>query len=213
MSNVGSAIISALETAYKAIQAQHPDLPSLLFITGQGFRGKRKRLGHYAHGAWRIGQDGLHEVFIAGETMHLGATETFTTILHEAVHALAEVRGVKEMRKGTKFHNKKFLKLAEELGMEYLHERPHPSIGFSDVVLKSETKELYKTDIVALEAALKAYRPENLVLAKETPPGNVKMTCGCTPKPRIIRASQKEAIGDPIVCEVCDSAFLAQAHR
>jgi hypothetical protein len=204
--DIGSALIRALEAAYKGIQTRHPALPPVIFITGQGFHGKRKRLGHYAHGAWRTGKAGAHEIFVAGEIMQKGSDDTFATILHEAVHALAGVRKVKDTTRGGRYHNQRFVALAVELGMEYAHEGPHAVLGFSDVTLTTATKDLYKHTIAALDAALKAHRPEIAEKAKVPSRNNLKLVCGCN---RVIRASTTVMEEGPIVCGVCGDAFAA----
>jgi hypothetical protein len=47
------------------------------------------------------------ELFIAGECLAEGPRQTLQTMLHEAVHALAHVRGVKDTSRGGKYHNKR----------------------------------------------------------------------------------------------------------
>jgi hypothetical protein len=62
-------------------------------------------------------------------------------MLHEAVHALAHVRGVKDTSRGGKYHNKReFVALAAKLGLAWPQgQRPHPVIGFSEVTLTEQT--------------------------------------------------------------------------
>ena len=57
------------------------------------------------------------ELFVAGECLAEGPRQTLQTMLHEAVHALAHARGVKDTSRGGKYHNKReFVALAGELG-------------------------------------------------------------------------------------------------
>jgi hypothetical protein len=67
----------------------------------------------------------------AGECLAEGPRQTLQTMLHEAVHALAPVRGVKDTSRGGKYHNKReFVVLAGELGLAWPQgQRPHPVIG------------------------------------------------------------------------------------
>jgi hypothetical protein len=44
------------------------------------------------------------ELFIAGECLAESPRQTLQTMLHEAVHALAHVRGVKDTSRGGKYH-------------------------------------------------------------------------------------------------------------
>jgi hypothetical protein len=60
------------------------------------------------------------ELFVAGECLAEGPRQTLQTMLHEAVHALAHVRGVKDTSRGGKYHNKReFVALAGELGLTW----------------------------------------------------------------------------------------------
>ncbi|WP_156046190.1 hypothetical protein [Herbidospora cretacea] len=53
------------------------------------------------------------ELFIAGELLALGAARVLQTMLHEAAHALAHVRGIKDTsRSGNRYHNSLFAELA-----------------------------------------------------------------------------------------------------
>jgi hypothetical protein len=61
-----------------------------------------------------------------------GATHTLTTILHEATHALAHARGVKDTSRQGKYHNRRFMELAGELDLEWPPDaKAHPVSGFS----------------------------------------------------------------------------------
>jgi hypothetical protein len=66
------------------------------------------------------------ELFVSGECLAEGPRQTLQTMLHEAVHALAHVRGVKDTSRGGKYHNKReFVALAGELGLAWPHgQRP-----------------------------------------------------------------------------------------
>lgn len=77
------------------------------------------RLGHFGAERWRLGADErtVPEVFIGGEGLARGASPVLATLLHEAAHALASVRGVQETSRRGQYHNKHFRALAEELGL------------------------------------------------------------------------------------------------
>ena len=46
-------------------------------------------------------------LFVAGECLAESPRQTLQTMLHEAVHALAHTRGVKDTSRGGKYHNKR----------------------------------------------------------------------------------------------------------
>ena len=91
-------------------------------------------------------------LFIAGECLAEGPSQTLQTMLHEAVHALAHVRGVKDTSRGGKYHNKReFVALAGELGLAWPQgQQPHSVIGFSEVQLTEPTLADYADTLAFL---------------------------------------------------------------
>jgi hypothetical protein len=81
-------------------------------------------------------------------------------MLHEAVHALAHTRGVKDTSRGGKYHNKReFVTLAGELGLAWPQgQRPHPVIGFSEVQLTELILANYADTLACLGATIRLYR-------------------------------------------------------
>src|SRR6266540_3120975 len=177
----GSSLITALEDTWAAIRQRHPDLPEVVFITGTGLRHASAasvdaRWGHFGAQRWvhgrphpvtapspELGQDAKlqvqpdrkPELFVAGECFAEGAEHTLTTILHEAAHALAHVRGVKDTSRQGKYHNRRYLELAGELGLEWPTDaKAHPVNGFSEVQLTQQTREGYADTIGDLDAAI-----------------------------------------------------------
>lgn len=243
----GSTIIAALEAAYASVRRNHPDLPEVVFITGTGLMGRGAKWGHYGRDRWVLGKaaDGtatltddqgrLPEIFIAGERLACGAADTFQTLLHEAVHALAAVRNVKEVSRDFRYHNQRFVALAEELGLEWPADAtPDSTIGFSAVVLREDTVKAYAATIAALDAAIAAHldtfqrlglvagkgtagtgaaqggeAPKLPAAPKPKSRSNLKASCGCG---RIIRASAKVLAEAPITCGTCGEDFVEVAE-
>src|SRR5215212_5771684 len=116
------------------------------------------------------------ELFVAGECLAEGPRQTLQTMLHEAVHALAHVRGVKDTSRGGKYHNKReFVALAGELGLAWPQgQRPHPVIGFSEVTLTEPTVADYADTLAYLSAAIRLYRDTFRRLGLIGGPGNDK---------------------------------------
>lgn len=244
----GSSIVAALEATWAAIQSRVPDLPDVVFITGTGLMGRGAKWGHYRRQGWALrGGDREHEdrdagvrflaggrkpeVFIAGERLATGAENTLQTILHEAAHALAAVRGHSDTSKEGRYHNRTFLVLAEELGLAF-EGTPDATIGYSAVLLTPASREVYADAIGALDAAIVAYLDtfEGLVSGRSragngdgengptvapTRPksrNNPRALCGCE-SPRIIRASRAVLAVGPIVCGVCGEEFRAESEE
>jgi hypothetical protein len=94
-----------------------------------------------ADGKPSIGQPvRLPEVFIGGEGLVRGAADVLGTLLHEAAHALAHVRDIKDTSRQGRWHNAKFKALAEELGIEVAKD---PRIGWSPTAIPASTREEY----------------------------------------------------------------------
>jgi hypothetical protein len=165
---------------------------------------------------------------VAGETLYKGADHTLETMLHEAAHVLAKVRGVQDTSRQGRWHNQRFRAMAEEMGLEHPNQIADPKHGFTDVVLTPGTREEYASVIADLDRAIRLYVkiPETLSGvggggekielpgggrparpgAKPGNTNNVKAVCGCE-VPRIIRVSRKVLEADPIICGRCREEF------
>lgn len=235
----GSSIVAALERLWSQIRANHPDLPAVVIVTGSGMIGP-PRWGHFRANGWTERAEkgaaldlAIGEMFVAGETLARGAAHTVETMLHEAAHVLAEVRGIKDTSRQGRWHNQRFRALAEEMGLEYPRESAHPQVGFAECLMTPGTREEYTGVIEELDRAIRLTiaLPEFLATAPEgeegygagehihhggrkprqpraTTTNNLKAVCGC-PTPRIIRASRKVLAEDPILCGKCREPFTA----
>jgi hypothetical protein len=69
-------MVAALEQAWAAIRARHPDVPPVVVVLGAGSiraPSRRLRLGHFAAMRWADGAaagERLAEVFVGGEGPH-----------------------------------------------------------------------------------------------------------------------------------------------
>ena len=152
---LSSPLVAALESAWSAIQARHSDLPDVVIVLASGSVGAPRgalKLGHFAAMRWThadaapTAQEGaraaLPEVFVGGEGLALGAVDVLGTLLHEATHALAHVRGIKDTSRQGRFHNRRFRDLASEIGLEV---QQVPVIGWSDTHVPDTTRTEYVT--------------------------------------------------------------------
>lgn len=245
----GSTLVAALEALWEQIRRTHPELPAhVVFVTGSGNTGLGQKWAHFDRNGWLIrGQhsgcdetcDAIHvggsapEIFISGERFQAGAKFVVQSVLHEAAHALAALRDVKETSRGNRYHNKRFVALAEELGMEYAHAAPDVSIGFSAVTITAETELRYSRQIALIERAVNVFRPDpaealdlgaliGLLGGAVAGPGVTgrrgrrgpatgsrslpKAECGCE-SPRIIRVARAVFEVAPITCGECGESF------
>jgi hypothetical protein len=125
-------MVAALEGAWAAIRSRHPEVPAVVMVLGAGSVGATGgglKQGHFAAMRWadpdqsaagaRVGDSvRLPEVFVGGEGLARGPADVLGTLLHEAAHALAHVRGIKDTSRQGRWHNTRFKALAEELGIE-----------------------------------------------------------------------------------------------
>lgn len=154
----GSEIVKALEALWTSIRKRHPELPDVVIITGSAIS-NGMAWAHFWRERWEDRSDATKrpEMFISGERLACGAELTLQSMIHEAAHALACVREEQDTSRQGRYHNKTFVRMAEELGLEYPHETPDSTIGFSAVTLKDETKIMYKVEVERLDAAIKVY--------------------------------------------------------
>ncbi|WP_238487764.1 tyrosine-type recombinase/integrase [Actinoplanes flavus] len=64
--------------------------------------------GHFASLRWQHGDRQLPEVLVSGEGLKRSPAEILVTLLHEAAHGLADVRGIQDTSRQGRWHNKKF---------------------------------------------------------------------------------------------------------
>lgn len=210
-------LITALTAAWRAIRAQHPEVPDVVLTLGSGTLGQRGKgevtLGHFARGRWQLTEpgegepgEGLHELFVSGEGLRRGAAAVLGTLLHEAAHGLAAVRGINDTSRQGRYHNRKFKALGEELGLAMTDEG---TLGWSGTTLAPETEQRYTAELGQLAAAMSVYRlAEQPGMAGKSKSNNLLVAeCACPRKIRVARATLAEA---PIVCGACDAEFAAE---
>jgi hypothetical protein len=197
------ALVSALEDAWNAVRANHPDVPEAVIILGSGTATRAAKWGHYGSLRWQHGHSRLPEVLISGEGLKRPADQVFTTLLHEAAHGLADARGIKDTSRQGRWHNQKFANLANELGLQ-----PHQDgrLGWSPCTLPPETEQVYARQLAALARALSAYRhPEiHLEVGRKTSTNGLVCLCSCPRRIRVARAVLEEGT---ITCDVCGDPF------
>jgi len=208
---ISTPMVDALEQAWADIRQHHPELPPAVIVLGAGSIGSRSgelKLGHFAAMRWHTdtgGSDQLAEVFVGGEGVQRGPAGVLGTLLHEAAHALAHTRGIKDTSRQGRYHNTKFKALAEEVGITVTKD---PRIGWSPTELPDTTCADYATTIEALGRALRFYRA-----AERTDNGTTKTNnpppCVCECGRRIRVATSVREAG-PITCGLCGTDFTPE---
>ena len=226
---LSSPIVAALESTWAAIQQLHPEIPDVVIVLASGSIGMPRgvlRLGHFAAMRWHhththtAARQRIPEVFVGGEGLGRGAVAVLGTLLHEATHALANVRGVQDCSRQGRYHNRRFQTLASEMGLDV---RQVPVIGWSDTHVPDATVDEYAEQVDHLAAALVLHRyaegsPEATSASgdgenddNEDPDGAepaAKATssahCAC---PRRITVARRFLALGPITCSVCGEDF------
>lgn len=191
VSTTPPVLAAELAAAWADIQRHHPELPDLA----------------------------APESLIGESSSACGAGLSFERLLHEAVHGIAAARGVRDTSRAGRYHNLRFLAIAEELGLDH-PEEPHPSSGFSLVALTPETRRRYRTTTERLQRALKAYsaatendtgRSFRGPAARHGSSGGgvrVKAVCECGRNVRVVPSVLAQA---PIMCGACGKQFRIPA--
>jgi hypothetical protein len=187
VSTTPPVLAAELALAWADIQRYHPELPNLA----------------------------APESLIGESSSACGSELSFERLLHEAVHGIAAARGVRDTSRAGRYHNRRFLAVAEELGLDHAEE-PHPSSGFSVVTMNAETRRRYRTTAERLQRALNAHlaatsgetsRSFRGPAARHGSSGGgvrVKAVCDCGRNVRVVPSVLAQA---PIVCGACGTPF------
>jgi len=211
-------VITTLNTAWDAIQRNHPEVPHVMLTTGRRrHKTENATRGQHCADQWHVdGKEGRYaEVWVSGERLSEGGSAVMNTLLHEAAHALARVRGIKDTSNRNRYHNKDFVKLAEELGLEGPGESAGPALGYSDCRITGKTIEVYDYEIKKLDEACKSFvAPLLNDTGKKPKKPQAKARCQCPEGDNEINWTRQfenklQATGlPPILCGICRQAFV-----
>jgi curved DNA-binding protein CbpA len=154
-SPMASRIIKVLEETWLEIRRWNPEIPAVVIIIASGTDGKHPRWGHHAPGRWNVAGERLTEIMISGEGLRRTAREVLATLLHEAAHALAHARGLKDTSRQGRYHNTKFRACAEEAGLAVEHD---DNSGWSVTTITPATELAYAAQLQALTDAMTLWR-------------------------------------------------------
>lgn len=200
------AFLAAVGDVLSDIRVREPDLPALVPLLAPG----RDRWGHFAALRWSRGGESLHELMLAGELLALTAPAVMETLLHEAAHALAHARGIRDTSRQGRYHNEKFSVLAGSLGLTCVHD---PRLGWSSTDLTHAGAERWAVQIDKLSAALARLgglhrRVEIEGREEKETARRVRLACACEPA-RLLRVMESWIEVGPVYCGVCGAKFSA----
>lgn len=224
----GSQIISTLERVWKRVQQfgrtyAEVEIPDVIIITGSGQESRGIRLAHVAFETWdeRQREGRSHELFVSGETLGRGAESALTSVLHEATHIVARLKGVQDTSRDGRYHNQQFVETARTFALDYQHEKKNDLIGFSAVTLTDLGRAWWADELAQLEAEIRASIPtvelvpvtpgdptdDRVKIAKPAPAAPTRRRntyrCEC----RTVAMFPDEFEAGPVACGVCFHVF------
>lgn len=193
-----------LEDTWQAIRRHHPDIPPVVLIIASGTDSKHPKWGHHAPGRWHASNTEHAEVMISGEGLRREPRDVLGTLLHEAAHALADVRGITDTSRQGRYHNKKYARLAEELGLDVTDD-DDGQFGWTITTVPGPTAERYETQLAALTEAMTLWRgDEHTRTATKRNTNLIAAVCPCGRSIRVAASTLAEA---PITCQACTGHF------
>jgi DnaJ domain/SprT-like family len=206
VSQAASPILKILEETWLEIRRWHPDIPPAVIIIASGTDSKNPRWGHHAPGRWNVNGQQYAEVMISGEGLRRTPEEVLGTLLHEAAHALAHARGIKDTSRQGRYHNKHFKTLAEQLGLAVEHDQRN---GWSATTITDVTKIAYARQLADLAQAMTMWR-HGEATPGSAPRRNSNLIAAACPCGRSIRVAASTLAEAPITCHACDGDFQAK---
>ncbi len=200
-------LLAVLEGCWSAIRSRHAEIPPVILVVASGSpSGSKKSMkwGHFASLRWQHGDKVLAEVLVSGEGLKRPAEQVLTTLLHEAAHALADVRKIKDTSRQGRWHNEKFAKLARELGLSPVKD---DKLGWSPCTLTEDTAKNYEASLGELRTALRVFRHAEPQGDPKDKSSNNGLSCVCECG-RKIRVSKKVFETGPIDCGICGGEFM-----
>jgi curved DNA-binding protein CbpA len=205
-SQAASRILKVLEDTWLEIRRWHPEIPLAVIIIASGTDGKQTRLGHHAPGRWNVAGEQRTEIMISGEGLRRSSREVLGTLLHEAAHALAHARDIKDTSRQGRYHNKHFKTHAEELGLTVEHDDRN---GWSASTITSVTQTAYARQLDTLTEAMTLWRHGEATTGP-TARRNTNFIAAVCPCGRSIRVAASTLAEAPITCQACDQDFQAK---
>ena len=143
---------------------------------------------------------------ISGEGLRRTASDVLGTLLHEAAHALAHARGIKDTSRQGRYHNKHFKTLAEQLGLTVGHDQ---RIGWSATTITDVTRIAYARQLADLTQAMTLWRHSETATGPTARRSSnfIAAICPCGRSIRVAASTLAEA---PITCAACGQDFQAK---
>lgn len=215
-------LIIALNKTWQAIQRNHPELGNAMITTGRRRnKNEANRRGEHCKDTWKLDgiEDKAPEIVIYGERLAEGAEAVLQTLIHEAAHELANLRKLKDTSNRGRYHNRTFVKIAEEMGLEGPASSAGPSMGYSDCHITRDTIETYDYEVKELAEACKSFVSPTMVEEKKVKKETIYAYCQCDDDGSKVTWTKKlqnryEELGGlyPLMCAVCRQTFVPEGE-
>jgi curved DNA-binding protein CbpA len=205
-SQAASRILKILEDTWLEIRRWHPEIPPAVIIIASGTDGKHPRWGHHAPGRWNVAGEQTTEIMISGEGLRRSPNDVLGTLLHEAAHALAHARGIKDTSRQGRYHNRHFKTCAEQLGLAVGHDQQN---GWAATTITDVTRIAYARQLHDLTQAMTLWRHGETTTGPATRRSSNFIAAAC-PCGRSIRVAASTLAEAPITCQACDGDFQAK---
>jgi hypothetical protein len=222
-----SAVVTAIEQAYAALQDVWPELPNVAVTVFYDRR--RRNRGYYWRHQWVYRAGRLPELHIDSTILRESPESILETLVHESAHGRAHALRIQETSREGRYHNRRFAELAREMGL----------------VAESDRRIGHRTTEIVPEWLAGKYKPALEIISEASgklwqgtgidrrPGGNpdgdgdgtegddggddkrpaqrmLKAICQCA-EPRIIRVARSIFDVAPIVCQKCRQPFALTA--
>lgn len=203
------ALIEALTDLWETIRARHPDVPEADVVLAEPPHRTKPAWGHLvytrAEGAHVATELHVDPKWIVGQTAGAEklAVDVLKRLLDQAAHGIADTRGIKDLVREHRYHNKKFVPLAAEVGL-VCHTPPRTGVGFDVEDLADDTLKAYAEHLARLDQALRGpWLPPQAAAPTST---WIAAVCHCKPARRIRIGAAALAEAAP-VCPVCTQPY------
>ncbi|MEU5136956.1 hypothetical protein [Streptomyces californicus] len=208
----GAVIISAIETAWREIQRRFDDVPDISVTTPPTIGAQNPTKCAALRTGRRFVRDGhlVMELQVSSGTLGLGGRPVMEGLLHHAAHGMALTRGIKDTSSAGRWHNKRYGRLAREVGLTP-PTRAANVVGLAYCPLTDTEAAGWSGVIAALDAAaavqLEATVESTTPPRNGKPPYRIPVICKCTPVPRRQHVTPPFYREGPLVCGLCEAEF------
>jgi hypothetical protein len=186
----GSAALKASSRALEeAITGGHLD--ALADLLAESARLLIREAVQLSHDAREI----RAEVLVTADGLAGSPLDVLGLLLHEGAHAVARERGVKDVSRQGRYHNRQFKAIAEELGLDVAQD---PPFGWTSTTVPATTAARYTGTLETVRRALSSVRGDLLLSGWHRRVRTQR--CGCGER---VRGGRARVAPVAVLCTIC----------